>query len=81
MELIGLRLCVMFVMFLVSIFVGRSMNNKCAGFYRYYEFDFYIDLLSCLPFELFALLRSDPWMMFSWLRLNRMLRIVSVTLY
>ncbi|XP_053601996.1 uncharacterized protein LOC128670384 isoform X2 [Plodia interpunctella] len=45
----------------------------------YFRGDFRYDLMSCVPIELFSLAnRKYRWMIFSWLRLNRLLRIVTV---
>ncbi|KAI8427394.1 hypothetical protein MSG28_001947 [Choristoneura fumiferana] len=46
---------------------------------KYYMSEFKFDVASCLPFELLSFLWSNqPWTLFSWLRLNRVLRIITV---
>ncbi|XP_052757891.1 uncharacterized protein LOC113513870 [Galleria mellonella] len=45
----------------------------------YFNSEFKYDLLSCLPIELLSLLSfKHRWMLFSWLRFNRIFRIVTV---
>ncbi|CAB3248116.1 unnamed protein product [Arctia plantaginis] len=45
----------------------------------YFKREFKYDMMSCVPIELFAFhVEENRWLWFSWLRINRMFRIVTV---
>ncbi|KOB68317.1 putative voltage and ligand gated potassium channel, partial [Operophtera brumata] len=63
-------------MILKSANVKNALINVRS---RYFQGELRYDILSCLPLELMSFFSSQHrWMLFSWLRLNRMLRIITV---
>ncbi|XP_063630409.1 uncharacterized protein LOC134801742 [Cydia splendana] len=56
-------------------------DHENAKMTYFKSMEFKIDVASFLPIELFCLLKSDPWLLLSCLRLNRVLRLSTVSKY
>ncbi|XP_072937279.1 uncharacterized protein [Epargyreus clarus] len=75
--------CWKFLIHYLSPYVAdddEDVTKELLGIRRaYFKREFKIDILSCLPIELLSFLHDgDPWLLFAWLRLNRLLRVVTV---
>ncbi|XP_063358854.1 uncharacterized protein LOC134648294 [Cydia amplana] len=57
----------------------EDQRNAKITYFKSTEFK--IDVASFVPIELFCLLKTDPWLVLSCLRLNRVLRLSTVSKY
>ncbi|XP_063390138.1 uncharacterized protein LOC134675758 [Cydia fagiglandana] len=56
-------------------------DHENAKMTYFKSMEFKVDVASFVPIELFCLLKSDPWLLLSCLRLNRVLRLATVSKY